>query len=62
MAQYKQQKPKQEHNFGRKVGKKSTAYYSCWACGLIKFNNEATRKAINKGCVDDAIAIDIKEE
>lgn len=51
MVKYKQQKPKPQHNMTKRVGR--TAYVCCWHCGLIRLNNEATQKAINKGCVDD---------
>ena len=48
---YKKPKTKPQHNFTRKVCR--GAFWSCWHCGLIRLNNEATQQAINKGCVDD---------
>ncbi len=56
---YKQQKPKPQHNMTKKV--RGTSFLSCWHCGLINLNNEATKKAIKRGCVDDAEPVLIKE-
>lgn len=47
------------HNFSRTIGKNGTFRY-CPRCGLIALSNDATRKAIQKGCYE-ALLIE-KEE
>ena len=39
----------QPHSFNRTSHAKGMFVY-CGRCGLIKLNNRATQKAINKGC------------
>lgn len=39
----------QPHNFNRTMHAKGLFMY-CNRCGLIRLNNRATQKAINKGC------------
>lgn len=40
----------QQHSFNRTMHAKGLFMY-CNRCGLIRLNNRATQKAINKGCV-----------
>lgn len=40
----------QGHNFNRHLNAKGLFVY-CGRCGLIKLNNRATQKAINKPCI-----------
>lgn len=39
----------QQHSFNRTMHAKGLFMY-CNRCGLIRLNNRATQKAINKGC------------
>lgn len=36
------------HNFSAKI--KHTSIFYCARCGLVPLNNEASKRAVNKGC------------
>jgi hypothetical protein len=46
------------HNFSRKVGGRHSPcpWLYCQRCGLIYLNNDPTRKAARKPCVDPDVA------
>lgn len=39
-----------DHNFNRPLHAKGL-FIACGRCGLIKLNNRATQKAVNKPCI-----------